>query len=206
MKTLLTMTAISILALSACGRREAAVERSKPPLTNGDLAANVAAKLNAEPALKGAQLGVEADAAASRVTLSGTVLNTSQRERAVEIAKSEQKDVVVADKMQVEMREVPLREYTEDMAKNARSEASELGDRIGNSLEDAWIHSKITAKMIAGPKTPKRKINVDVVDGVVTLRGKVPTVEAKAEAEHIAKNTESVKGVKNLLMVDVTAS
>jgi osmotically-inducible protein OsmY len=36
---------------------------------------------------------------------------------------------------------------------------------------------------------------------VVTLRGEVTTAAAKAEAERIAKETENVKRVRNLLKV-----
>jgi osmotically-inducible protein OsmY len=87
------------------------------------------------------------------------------------------------------------------MASEARARAKALGDSIGSSIDDAWIHTKITSKLIVDKDTPARKINVDVVDNVVTLRGQVTSVAAKEEAERIAKETESVKRVRNLLKV-----
>jgi len=57
------------------------------------------------------------------------------------------------------------------------------------------------AKLIGDTKTPERNINVDVVEGAVTLRGNVDTAEAKAEAERVAKETEGVKKVTNQLKV-----
>jgi osmotically-inducible protein OsmY len=87
------------------------------------------------------------------------------------------------------------------MASDARERAKATGDTIGSSINDAWIHAKITSKLIGDTATPARKINIDVVNGVVTLRGEVNTTAAKAEAERIAKDTEGVTRVKNILRV-----
>jgi osmotically-inducible protein OsmY len=96
-------------------------------------------------------------------------------------------------------------EYTEKQAQEARERAKQVGETIGETLDDAWIHTKIVAKLIANTTTPERKINVDVVNNVVTLRGTVNTAEARAEAERIAKETEGVKLVKNQLKVTPAA-
>jgi hyperosmotically inducible protein len=45
-------------------------------------------------------------------------------------------------------------------------------------------------------------INVDSVDGVVTLRGKVDSAEMKKKVEAAAKKVEGVKSVKNQLRVE----
>ena len=91
--------------------------------------------------------------------------------------------------------------YTEEQAKEERARAKQNKETIGDSLEDAWIHTKIVAKLIANSKTPERKINVDVVKNAVTLRGTVDSAEEKAEAERIAKETEGVTKVTNQLKV-----
>ena len=83
--------------------------------------------------------------------------------------------------------EISRSEYTEEMAREAREKAKTAGDKIGTSINDAWIHTKITSKLISDKDTPARKINIDVVDGVVTLRGEVNTTTAKDEADRIAK-------------------
>ena len=44
-------------------------------------------------------------------------------------------------------------------------------------------------------------LNVDTVNGVVTLHGKVATEAEKAEAENVARGIEGAKQVKNLLQV-----
>lgn len=91
--------------------------------------------------------------------------------------------------------------YTEEQAREEREKAKANKETIGQSLEDAWIHTKIVAKLIGNSATPERKINVDVVEGAVTLRGEVDTAEAKAEAERVAKETDGVKKVTNQLKV-----
>ena len=96
-------------------------------------------------------------------------------------------------------------DYTEKQATEERERAKESKETIGDTLDDAWIHTKIVAQLIGNSATPERKINVDVVNNEVTLRGTVDTAEAKTQAETIAKGTEGVKKVVNQLKV-VTAA
>ncbi|PYS63315.1 MAG: hypothetical protein DMF74_10490 [Acidobacteria bacterium] len=95
-------------------------------------------------------------------------------------------------------------QYSEEQAREEREKAKANKETIGQSLDDAWIHTKIVAKLIGDTKTPERNINVDVVQGAVTLRGNVETAEVKSEAERIAKETEGVKKVNNQLKVVAT--
>lgn len=91
--------------------------------------------------------------------------------------------------------------YSERQAQEEREKAKANNETIGDTLDDAWIHTKIVAKLIANSTTPERKINVDVVKNVVTLRGTVDTMEEKAAAEKTAKDTDGVKSVVNQLKV-----
>jgi hyperosmotically inducible periplasmic protein len=45
-------------------------------------------------------------------------------------------------------------------------------------------------------------IDVDSADGVVTLKGKVDSAEAKKKVEEVAKKVDGVKSVKNQLRVE----
>jgi osmotically-inducible protein OsmY len=103
--------------------------------------------------------------------------------------------VVVTDKIDVKPRELTRNDYTTDLAREQREKAKASGEKVGDSIDDAWIHTKITSKLVANSQTPARKINVDVVNGDVTLRGQVENAAAKEEAERIAKDTEGVKRV-----------
>jgi hyperosmotically inducible periplasmic protein len=91
--------------------------------------------------------------------------------------------------------------YSEREAQEEREKAKASKETIGDTLDDAWIHTKIVAKLIANSTTPERKINVDVVQNVVTLRGTVDTAEEKAAAEKTAKDTDGVTRVVNQLKV-----
>jgi len=95
--------------------------------------------------------------------------------------------------------------YSEEQAREERARAKQNKETVGDTLEDAWIHTKIVAQLIGSSQTPERKINVDVVNNDVTLRGTVDTPEAKAEAERIAKATDGVKKVVNQLKVTPAA-
>jgi osmotically-inducible protein OsmY len=103
--------------------------------------------------------------------LSGTIPSEELRNKAVELAKASKDPLTIMDKIDVKPPEVSRNEYTESMAREARDKAKVVGDKIGNTIDDAWIHTKITAKLMGNKNTPARKINVDVMNNVVTLRG-----------------------------------
>jgi len=170
-------------------------------MSDSDLQNAIQARLNSDPDLNAAKLDVDAHAKDNKVTLKGTVTTESMRLRAVELAKAGNPNLEITDKIDVKPREVSRSEYTEDMAREARERAKTAGDKIGTSINDAWIHTKITSKLIGDKDTPARKINVDVVDGIVTLRGEVNSAVAKDEADRVAKGTEGVRRVRNLLKV-----
>jgi hyperosmotically inducible protein len=172
-----------------------------PGVTNSDLEQSVKSKLAADPQTAAANLSVSADASKNQVTLSGTLYSESARTEAVNDAKAAQPGLDVVDKIEVKPGEIPRTAYTEDMARQAREQAKTRGDKVGTSLEDAWIHTKIASKLATDAETPARKINIDVQNGVVTLRGTVDAASQKADAGRIAKDTDGVKRVNNLLRV-----
>ena len=174
-------------------------------MSNSELERAIKAKLETDSMLKAADIDVDADVSRNEATLSGTVESEALRTKAVELAKSAHAGLMVTDKIDVKPRQVSRSEYTEEMAREEREKAKGYGDTVGDKLDDAWIHTKIVTKLIGDSKTPERKINVDVVNNVVTLRGTVNTAEQKAEAERIAKDTEGVKSVKNMLKVSAGA-
>jgi len=169
-------------------------------MTSSEMENAISNRFVVDPALK--DVKVSADAEKNEVTLSGSVETQDQRNRALDAVRSVNTATLVTDKIDVKPRDVARTEYTEDMARQARERSKELGDKIGDTVDDAWIHTKITTKLLSDKDTPARKINVDVMNNVVTLRGKVQTAAAKIEAERIAKETDGVKRVVNLLTVE----
>jgi hyperosmotically inducible periplasmic protein len=69
------------------------------------------------------------------------------------------------------------------------------------TAEDAMITSKVKTKLTTDRVKNLVSVNVDTKDGVVHLKGTVPTEEAKAEAERLAKTTEGVLSVANDIKV-----
>jgi hyperosmotically inducible periplasmic protein len=97
--------------------------------------------------------------------------------------------------------EIPRDLFDDNMMADVKADATKMGDTIGDSLDDGWVHMKVVGKLIADSKTPERTINVDVANNVVTLRGAVASPEIRAQAESVAKSIDGVKDVKNRLVV-----
>jgi len=72
-------------------------------------------------------------------------------------------------------------------------------------VKDAWITAKAKIDLMTTDGLRTGDLNVDTVDGVVTLHGHVPSTMQKERAESVAKSVKGVKSVKNLLQV-VSAS
>ena len=66
---------------------------------------------------------------------------------------------------------------------------------------DAWLTMKTKIALMTTENLSTSDLNVDTVQGVVTLHGKVPTAGEKASAEATARHIDGVKDVKNLLQV-----
>jgi hyperosmotically inducible periplasmic protein len=204
MRTATFLLGIGFLLMAGCSQSGSTTSASG--MTNSELEQAIHSRFDTDAQLKAANLDVDANAKDNKVKLSGTVPTEGLRNQAVEMAKAVRPGLEITDKIDVRPEdvkpaEISRSEYTEQMASDARERAKAIGDTIGSSINDAWIHTKITSKLIGDKGTPARKINVDVVNGVVTLRGEVSTSEAKQEAERIAKDTEGVKQVRNVLRV-----
>ena len=69
------------------------------------------------------------------------------------------------------------------------------------AVSDAWITAKTKVALLTTKGISATAIDVDTVDGVVTLHGKVASAEEKSKAETEAKKVQGVKEVRNLLQV-----
>jgi hyperosmotically inducible protein len=66
---------------------------------------------------------------------------------------------------------------------------------------DAWITTKAKMALLTSDNVSGTAINVDTIDGRVTMHGKVATAAEKQQAETLARKIEGVKEVRNLLQV-----
>jgi hyperosmotically inducible protein len=67
---------------------------------------------------------------------------------------------------------------------------------IGTQVDDAKITAEIKLKLLEDPLTKARKIDVDTVNGVVTLTG---AVESEVEIRRAVEIASSVKGVRKVV-------
>jgi hyperosmotically inducible protein len=68
--------------------------------------------------------------------------------------------------------------------------------------EDNIITGRVGRRLTADPDVKRYQIDVDTLDGVVTLRGKVDSETMKSSAEKIARDTDGVRDVVNELVVE----
>jgi hyperosmotically inducible periplasmic protein len=72
---------------------------------------------------------------------------------------------------------------------------------IAADTPDAWITMKTKIALMTADNVSAADLNVDTVNGVVTLHGKVATDGEKAKAEQVTAKIDGVKSVKNLLQI-----
>lgn len=71
----------------------------------------------------------------------------------------------------------------------------------GRQVADAEITSAVKAKFAADPDVAAINIDVDTLEGVVTLNGRVKTSDEKSKAGSIARDVNGVKNVVNNLRI-----
>jgi len=78
----------------------------------------------------------------------------------------------------------------------------DVGDTTGGQMaDDGTITAKVKAKLAASAEINPFNVDVATSQGIVSLVGRVKTEAQKAEAERIARETDGVRGVRNLLEV-----
>lgn len=103
-------------------------------------------------------------------------------------------------------------EKTEQSAADARVKAEgalqsaeikmEQGaNKVKSAMDDATITAQVSAGLAKDPDLSAMKINVDTVNGKVTLNGPAPSAVARDRAEAIAKGVSGVTSVNNQLVV-----
>jgi hyperosmotically inducible periplasmic protein len=74
-------------------------------------------------------------------------------------------------------------------------------ERPGQQVDDAAITAAVKAKLATDGNINPFNIDVDTNEGVVTLQGRVDKTEARTEAERLARETDGVRRVINLIKV-----
>jgi hypothetical protein len=69
------------------------------------------------------------------------------------------------------------------------------------AMSDPWITTKAKIALFTAEGIHGSEINVDTVNGQVTLHGKVESAAEKTKAETVVRDIEGVTNVRNLLQV-----
>ena len=94
-----------------------------------------------------------------------------------------------------------VKQRVERKADQAGEKIEDTAHDVKVGVTDSWITSKIKIALFADPRVEGHEVHVVTKGGVVTLRGRVDSAEAKAVAGDITKGSEHVKGVRNELQV-----
>ena len=90
-----------------------------------------------------------------------------------------------------------LKNATENAEVSAKSAAS----KVINKVDDMAITAAISAELSKDAEIKLFRINVDTKDGLVVLKGTVPTVAVRERAAAVAKTFSGVQSVDNQLTV-----
>ncbi len=129
-----------------------------------------------------------------KATLTGSVESEIDKELAEQVALSIEGVEDVDNQLKIERKKaVSQREH--------RS-----GERsFSQKFDDMTTTAAVKSKLLANGSTHGLNINVDTVNSIVSLSGNVATTEEKQLAEKIARNTDDVRKVKNMLQVKPTS-
>ncbi len=90
---------------------------------------------------------------------------------------------------------------TTEAAKDLKEKAADAADSVSDKVGDAAITASVNAELAKDADLSALKINVDTVDGRVSLRGVAPSAEARERATRLAGNVKGVVKVENQLEV-----
>ncbi len=86
-------------------------------------------------------------------------------------------------------------------AETAGEKVAEAGDKAKQNMDDSAITAKVKSMLIADPEVKGVAIEVDTMNGKVTLSGTAKSAYEKAEAAKLAMHTEGVVSVVNNIVV-----
>jgi hyperosmotically inducible protein len=145
---------------------------------------------------------IDVDTTGGVVTLTGEVSSAAERQRAVARAKEVEGVTRVADRLRVAPESAGTSGRAGDKAgaEGPRRGANAI-DRLGDTIDDTWVTTKVQSKFYLDPDVKGLQINVSTNGGVVTLTGEAGTEASRKKALSIAKATDGVTQVVDKLEV-----
>ncbi len=137
------------------------------------------------------------------VTLQGYVQNDDMRHRVVDLAKQTNGVQEVQDRLLIgQTPQNADRTLPREAAPTSGQVESAPAPTTGQPIDDARITTTIQAKYFTSGNVKGRRIDVDTRGGVVTLRGEVASEAEREEALRVARETEGVQRVEDMLTVN----
>lgn len=209
LKTSLLATTIALtLGVSACDATPseaapeatgASMESNEPAadrtvgqtIDDAGMTASVKTRLLDDERTQGFDINV--DTMGGKVTLTGGADSLDAKLAAGMIAAEVEGVVEVDNQLVIASEGSTLRQ--EANTATASGEVREALDEAGDSVDDAWITSKVKTQLLADTAVKGNQINVDTQANVVTLTGTAESSAARDMAIKIAAGTKGVKRV-----------
>lgn len=96
------------------------------------------------------------------------------------------------------------RETAREVGSAVADRAQKASVRVGEAMEDGALTAKIKSKMALDDHVKALNINIDTVDGVVSLSGTVQSQDERERAVRLARETDGVKEVRDSLVVQAS--
>jgi len=93
-------------------------------------------------------------------------------------------------------------EQAKQATENAANRVEGAADRMTAKAEDVAVTAKVNAALAGDPRLSALKINVDTVDGKVSLSGFAPDAASRDRAAELAQAVQGVVSVDNKLQVE----
>ncbi len=87
------------------------------------------------------------------------------------------------------------------MVESAKETVQGAANTAATEFSDSWITMQTKIALLADERVSSRDVSVKTQKGVITLRGKVKSEQARQAADEIALKIEGAKQVTNRLMV-----
>ena len=162
--------------------------------TDSGVTTSVKTQLMADELVKARNINV--DTRDHVVTLTGTVQSAAEEAKALQIARSTKGVNDVVDNIVI----APSSEPGAAPTTGSVGDTS-IGTAAAEAVTDAAITTKVKSKLLADPDVSGLRIDVDTLDGVVTLTGTVSSSAEKTHALDLAGKVENVKRVEDKLTV-----
>lgn len=141
-------------------------------------------------------LKINVDSDKGHVVLKGTAPNNSAKERAEMIAKNTNGVVSVDNRLEIKNSESTRHNDTVNNTAHDNNKTT-----LGEKVDDAGLNVAINSALATDDELSALKINVDVTQGNVVLKGTAPNVAAKNRATQLAKAVNGVRNVNNQLTI-----